>query len=307
MDTEMNDEPKNTLLIVDDDISNLMVLTNILGSDYIIYTAKNGANAIEKAVEYTPDLILLDIIMPKMDGYVVLAELKKLEATKKIPVIFITGLNSSEDEEVGLSLNASDYISKPLKPMIVKLRVRNQIQIVNQLRTIEHLSMIDQLTGIHNRRSFDAQIQSEWKRAIREEVSVSVLIIDIDRFKAYNDAYGHQQGDVALRTLAQGFSKPLKRASDFAARWGGEEFIVLLPRTTLEGALDIAEEIRRNVENTEIPHEDGSGSKLTISIGVTSQDPKQNSLMDPFISMADQALYDAKAAGRNRVAYRLPE
>jgi len=302
---QIDRETKNSVLIIDDEMSNLRILTHILGSEYTIYTAKDGVNGIEKTMEYMPDLILLDIIMPEMDGYTVLAELKKLNATAKIPVIFITGLDSIEDEERGLSLNAADYINKPFSPTIVKLRVRNQIQIVNQIRTIENLSMIDQLTGLPNRRSFDARINEEWKRAIRETTPISILVIDIDKFKVYNDTYGHQQGDAVLRTVAKVFSQSLKRASDFAARWGGEEFIVLLPHTYLDGAMEIAENIRRNVENVEISHADGSKSKVTVSIGVTTLVPTQNSSMDAFFSMADKALYDAKASGRNRVLYEL--
>ena len=301
---EMDSKRKNSVLVVDDEVANLHALTQILGSDYTIYTAKNGTNAVEKTVEYVPDLILLDIIMPEIDGYEVLAKLRSHETTAKIPVIFITGLSSIEDEKKGLSLNAADYISKPFSPAIVKLRVRNQIQIVNQLRTIERLSMIDQLTGIANRRSFDERINSEWKRAIREGANafLSILIVDVDHFKSYNDTYGHQQGDVALQTVAGVFSKRLKRSSDFAARWGGEEFIVLLPDTSQEGALEIAENIRRDIESTEIPREDGSTSKTTVSIGVCTQKPAHDLWVDAFISMADEALYEAKAAGRNRVA-----
>jgi len=296
-------EQKNSLLIVDDEISNLQVLTHMLGVTYTIYTAKNGVDALKKAKDYMPDLILLDVIMPGMDGYQVLTELKGMEATEKIPVIFITGLNSIEDEKRGLSLNAADYISKPFSPMIVKLRVRNQIQIVNQLRAIESLSRLDQLTGVANRRSFDERIDVEWKRAARENAPISILLMDLDMFKAYNDAYGHQQGDIALRAVANIILMSLKRPPDFVARWGGEEFIVLLPNTPLDGALEISENIRRNVESHEIFHEDGSSSKTTISIGVSTQIPSQGFLVSAFVSRADKALYAAKAAGRNRVAH----
>jgi len=302
----MDTEQKNSVLIVDDEASNLQVLAHILDADYTIYTAKNGADAIQMVGKYVPDLILLDIIMPEMDGYQVLAKLKNMEATEKIPIIFVTGLSSTEDETKGLSLNAADYISKPFSPMIVKLRVRNQIQIVNHLRTIERLSLLDQLTGIPNRRSFDDRIKAEWKRAIRAGgyQYVSLLVMDVDNFKTYNDTYGHQQGDIALQTIACGFSKLLKRSSDFAARWGGEEFIVLLPDTPLDGALEIAETIRKCIENTEIPnYEDGSFSKVTVSIGVSTQAPTKNPCIDAFISRADKALYDAKATGRNRIAH----
>jgi len=297
----MENEQKNSVLIVDDEMSDLIVLTRILGSDYTLYTAKNGANAIEKAIEFRPDLILLDIVMPEMDGYEVLAVLKKTEETRKIPIVFITGLSSSEDEEKGLALDAADYISKPFSAKIVKLRVRNQIQIINQLRTIEHLSMIDQLTGLPNRRSFDERLGVEWKQAIREEYPISILIIDIDKFKDYNDNYGHMQGDAVLRKISKTILQSLKRPADFAARWGGEEFVVLLQNTPLEGATEVAEQIRLNIEKETLPCADGSLTKMTVSIGVNTLIPGQNSSVDTFFTNADKALYAAKEMGRNRV------
>jgi diguanylate cyclase (GGDEF)-like protein len=202
-------------------------------------------------------------------------------------------------------MNAADYISKPFSQEIVQLRVQNQIKIVNQMRTIERLSMIDQLTGIPNRRSFDERVRLEWKRSIREGIdnSISILVLDVDHFKNYNDTYGHQQGDVALQTVAGMFSKLLKRSSDFAARWGGEEFIILLPDTPLEGAMEIAENIRSNIEKTEIRHADGTKTKVTVSIGANAENPTVDSPVDAFISRADKALYAAKAAGRNRVEH----
>ena len=292
---------KNSILIVDDEMSNLMVLTHILGSEYTIYTAKSGVNAIEKAKEFRPDLILLDIVMPEMDGYEVLNSLRTADETCKIPIIFITGLSSNEDEEKGLSLDAADYISKPLNSKIVKLRVRNQIQIINQLRTIEHLSMVDQLTGIPNRRSFDDRLAVEWKHAIRENRPISILIIDIDKFKTYNDVYGHQQGDVVLQKVAQTIQRSLKRPTDLATRWGGEEFVILLPETDLEGALEVAEHIRENIEQEKIACADGSTPRVTVSIGVNTQYPTQGSPTESFFSNADKALYVAKELGRNRV------
>jgi len=299
----MDIENKNTLLIVDDENINLNVMVQMMESEYTIYTATSGQNAIEKAKEYKPDLILLDIMMPDMDGYHTLSELKKCEETFKIPVIFITGLDSAEDEEKGLSLNASDYITKPINPMIVKLRVRNQIQIVNQIRTIEQLSMIDQLTGIPNRRSFDERLQMEWKRAKREQMPISLLMIDLDKFKKINDTYGHQQGDIVLQAVAKTLQQAFNRPADFAARWGGEEFIILLPSTPLSGAMNIAEKIRTGVEKTEIPYYEGVIIKLTVSIGVNSLIPEQNSSVNAFISNADKALYAAKDAGRNKVIH----
>jgi diguanylate cyclase (GGDEF)-like protein len=295
------DGKKNTLLIVDDENANLKVLTHILGADYTIYTATNGASAIEKVRELHPDLVLLDILMPGMDGYETLSVIKNSEDIMKIPVVFISGLDSEKDEEKGLSLDAADYITKPFSAPIVKLRVRNQIQIVNQMRTIERLSMIDQLTGIPNRRSFDSRLRMEWRQAVREQMPISLLMMDLDKFKDINDTYGHQQGDVVIKIVAGLFSQNLRRAADFTARWGGEEFTILLPNTPMDGAIDVAESIRAAVEDTTIPNEGGQDFKITISIGVASTIPTNDSSIDAFITNADKALYAAKEAGRNKV------
>jgi len=297
----MENEKKNTLLIVDDEAINLKVLSNILLSDYTILTAKSGEEAIEKAKEYKPDLILLDIVMPGMDGYQTISEIKKSEKIKNTPVVFMTGLNSIEDEEKGLSLNAVDYITKPFSNIIVRLRVNNQIKIINQLRTIELLSMTDKLTALPNRRYFDDRLNMEWKLAIREQTQLSLLMIDIDHFKSVNDTYGHQHGDVVLQTIANILKRLFKRPGDFPARWGGEEFVVLLPHTSMEGALKIAENLRAEVENEVILCESGSTMKVTVSIGVNFLIPEHNSLINAFISNADKALYAAKDAGRNMV------
>jgi len=292
---------KNSLLIVDDENANLKILTYILGKEYTIYTAASGRSAIEKSREFSPDLILLDILMPDMDGYQTLAEIKKTEEIKKIPVVFITGLDSEEDEEKGLSLDAADYITKPFSPTIVKLRVRSQIQIINQMRTIERLSMIDQLTGIPNRRSFDDRLKMEWKQAIREQKPISILMMDLDKFKNINDNYGHLQGDMVLQTVAGIFPGAFRRPGDFAARWGGEEFVVLMPNTPFEGAMEVAENIRSNIECAEMPSISDVKINITISIGVNSIIPEKDSSVDEFISMTDKALYKAKNNGRNQV------
>jgi len=297
----MNVGKENSLLIIDDEKVNLKILTHILSPEYTIYTATNGANGIKIAREYMPDLILLDILMPEMDGYETLSELKTFEKTRKIPVIFITGLDSEKDEEKGLALDAADYIIKPFSSLIVKLRVRNQIQMINQLRTIEYLSMHDQLTQLPNRRSFDERLTMEWSQAIREQTPISILMTDLDKFKKFNDIYGHQQGDVVLQVVAKVFPQSLRRPGDFAARWGGEEFAVLLPNTPLTGALESAERLRADVEKAEIPCADGSILKITISIGVSSLLPTKDSSIINFLSSADKALYDAKQAGRNTV------
>lgn len=301
----MRKKKENSILIVEDSASNIMILTQMLIDDYIIYTAKNGYEAIELAQTYLPDVILLDIVMPGMDGYEVIIALKSQEKTKPIPVIFLTGLVNASDEEKGLVLGAADYITKPFHAAIVKLRVGNQIKLLEQIHTIERLSMIDQLTEMPNRRSFDSRMIAEWGRAIRDKTSVGVLAVDVDRFKIYNDTYGHRQGDIALQSIAKMFAAQLKRPGDFAARWGGEEFFVLLPNTDSFGAMEIAEQIRKSIEGLSIPGEGGKPTKITISIGVNAQNPSTDPVdsLDLFIVNADKALYAAKKAGRNRVCY----
>jgi diguanylate cyclase (GGDEF)-like protein len=297
----MGIKKKNSLLIVDDDKSSLMMLSHILQSEYAVRVASDGESAIRIAEKYLPDLILMDIIMPGMDGYQVFTALHNLEKTAPIPVIFITGLKNSDDEKKGLKLGAADYISKPFDDMIVKLRVQHQIQIINQLRTIEELSMIDQLTGIPNRRNFDNRLRAEWGRAIRETAPISLLMIDIDHFKNYNDTYGHQQGDKALCTIAQVLIQSLRRASDFAARWGGEEFGVLLPNTDSLGGMEIAEQIRESAEASEVFCDDGYLTKMTISVGINAHVPSPTCSIEEFILRSDKALYSAKNTGRNKV------
>jgi len=292
---------KNSVLIVDDENSNIMALKHILGRDYTVYAVNNGQDAITAAEKYPPDVILLDIIMPEMDGYDVISALKSSEKTQNIPVIFVTGLCDADDEEKGLALGAVDYISKPFSPAIVRLRVYNQVKMLNQFNTIERLSMRDQLTELFNRRGFDSRMNMEWIRAMRKNTEISILMIDVDRFKLYNDTYGHQQGDVVLQTVALIVTQSLNRPGDVAARWGGEEFVVLLPNTDQAGALNIAERIRVNVGKTVIPCADGTETKVAVSIGVNTQAPEKDSPLESFISKADMALYEAKKTGRNKV------
>jgi len=296
------------ILVVDDDTSMLIEIASILNPDYKIYTVKDGMSALEKAGEVAPDLILLDVVMPDISGFEVLNKLKENESTRDIPVLFITGATDSDAEIRGLAAGAVDYVHKPLNESLVKLRVRHQLQLISQFREIEHLSMSDQLSGLPNRRSFEMRINEEWDRASRELTPLSIMMVDIDHFKKYNDTYGHQQGDVALQAVAEMFSKALRRPSDFVARWGGEEFILLLPNTDSGGAYDVAENIRRLAENMEILAPDKSLTKLTVSIGVNTRVHGQSITLEKFISLTDMALYTAKNRGRNKVCvYEVPD
>jgi len=298
----MSDNKKEfTILITDDEKFNLDILGSILSPHYNILISKNGARALELARSNAPDLILLDIVMPDMNGFEVITKLKESNDTVNIPVIFITGLSDPADEEKGFFLGAVDYITKPFNKAIVKARVNTHIKIIDHMRTIERIGLIDPLTRIANRRGFENRFNAEWGRSIREQTPISFMIMDIDKFKVYNDTYGHQQGDIALKTFAETASNAINRANDFIARWGGEEFVILLSNTDSEGAQEVAEKVRAAVEGTTIETEDGDITTVTVSIGVNSVTPVADTSTDDFIKAADQALYDAKSGGRNRV------
>ncbi|MCL2183759.1 MAG: diguanylate cyclase [Chitinispirillia bacterium] len=297
----MNEDKQFSILVVDDEKSNIDVLNHILKDKYRLFIAKCGQSAVKVAHENLPDLILLDIIMPGMNGLEVLAALKQSKTTAGIPVIFITGQDSKETEIKGLNMGAVDYITKPFHNVIVEARVSTNMKIVEQMRIIRHMGITDELTGLPNRRYFNEQLTREWGRTIRETLPISMLMIDVDKFKIYNDTYGHPQGDTLLQAIAGIFKRSLKRPADFVARWGGEEFILLMPNTGADGAADVAERIRKNVEEMIIPCPNGEPTGTTVSIGVNSERPETNQPSDAFISKADRALYTAKESGRNRV------
>ena len=280
------------ILLVDDMRSNIETLCQALQDSYKVIIAKSGSAALEKAAKEMPDLILLDLLMPGLDGCAVLTALKESEATRAIPVIIITCLNSVENEEKGFHLGAVDYITKPFHKSVVKARIATHIRILEQIRIIEQLGLMDALTNIPNRRGFDNQLSMEWSRAIREKKPISLIIMDADYFKNVNDTYGHQYGDAVLKKLAEIIKSTVKRPGDFFARWGGEEFALLLPHTKLAGAIALAEAIRTNIEKS---------SKVTVSLGVTAALPTTESDLEEFVGQADQALYCAKESGRNQI------
>ncbi len=302
----MSEEPgkKASVLIVDDQPANIHALAKLIRDDYHILAATSGARALEiTAGDTPPDLVLLDIMMPEMDGYEVCRRIKASEQTHDIPVIFVTARDATEDEEMGFSLGAVDYISKPFSPVIARARIRNQINLKLKTDILEKLSMQDGLTNIPNRRFFEETLAREWSRTRRSGLPLSLLMMDIDNFKPYNDNYGHGQGDECLRSVARALKNSLARPMDLAARYGGEEFVALLPETDAKGALHVAEELRAGVENLGITHEYSPASAVvTMSVGVAtnSRDKSFNSLKE-LLQAADKALYLAKEQGRNRV------
>lgn len=295
---------KFTLLIVDDERQNRLLLTELLQEDYHVILAKNGVQALEKAREHTPDLILLDVLMPDMDGFGVIKALKSADTTRHIPVVFISALDSPKDEELGLELGAVDYISKPFHPPIVRVRVRNQLHLVHQRRLLEKLAMIDSLTEIPNRRRFRDVYEREWRRCMRSQLPLSLIMIDVDHFKVFNDTYGHAAGDKVLHHVAKAIQAALKRPADFVARYGGEEFVVILPELQIDQARQVAEMIRLQVEERRIPYPESSTCPwLTVSLGGATSNPHDIDIDTELFSRADQCLYSAKNDGRNRVQW----
>lgn len=294
---------KESVLVIDDDKLNIIALTRILGSEYQVYFEGDGESGIRAAKTFKPDVILLDIVMPKMTGFEVIKVLKEDADTKDIPVIFLTGRRDVQDEEAGFILGAVDYITKPFSASVVKLRVASQFKIIKQLRKIYNLSVEDALTGLGNRRHFNNILNQEWQRSIRHKTPISFMILDIDFFKKYNDTYGHLSGDAVLKGAALVIKECAARATDHVARWGGEEFAVILPDTDLAGAKTVAESIRKAIEDATFVMEDNITTQITISIGVhcvVASCNEEYSLKN-FISDTDAALYEAKKQGRNRV------
>ncbi|TXJ04900.1 MAG: diguanylate cyclase [Alicycliphilus sp.] len=290
-----------TLLIVDDDKHNRLLLTELFEGEYKIIQAKNGLQALERARAHAPDLILLDVLMPEMDGMAVIRALKRDDATRHIPVIFITALDSAADEELGLDLGAVDYIAKPFHPPIARVRVRNHLQIVHQRRLLEQIAALDGLTGIANRRRFDEALAQEWSRCQRSGLPLSLIVADVDQFKQYNDTLGHAAGDRVLQDVAAALRQAARRPGDLAARYGGEEFVLLLPETDAPQAQQLADELLQRMAARKLPHPAASAAPcVTLSLGGITTIPASSEVAPDFFERADAALYQAKAQGRNR-------
>jgi diguanylate cyclase (GGDEF)-like protein len=291
------------ILIVDDERYNIKVLTDLLRESHKIMAAKTGEQALNAAQgPNPPDLILLDIMMPGLDGYKVCKRLKADSLTMHIPVIFVTALDASDDEAKGFEIGAVDYITKPFKPVIVKARVRTHIQLKRKTDLLDRMALLDGLTEIPNRRNFDVTLEKEISRAARSKSFLSLILMDIDFFKKYNDHYGHVAGDSCLRQVAKAVEGVKKRGSDFAARYGGEEFAMILPGSDMEGAMQLAEDVRCAVAALNIQHMTSDVVEyVSLSLGVATTLPDQKISPVDLLNAADKALYQAKADGRNCV------
>lgn len=294
---------KPEILIVDDQPLNLQLLSRVLSEEFDLRVARSGQKALEIAFgENIPDLILLDINMPDIDGYEVCKLLKGDVRTQSIAIIFITARTSVEDEEKGFLLGAADYITKPFSPVVVRARVRNHINLKIRTDILESVAHTDSLTAVSNRRSYDEYLPDMWNHCMRSGSSLSVLMMDIDHFKAYNDTYGHGSGDECLRQVAQTIDRSVKRSLEFFGRYGGEEFVAVLPDVDCESAMILAEQLRAEVQSLAIEHSASSVAPVvTISIGCASTIPTAAYLPASLTEAADSALYVAKKEGRNTV------
>lgn len=301
----MNDLQKQAshILIVDDDPNNIQVLEAILLEEsYQIQAANNGLEAIRMIKKRSPDLILMDVIMPLMDGFETCEKLKTSSETKDIPIIFLTAQNETDDVIKGFEVGAADYVSKPFNISILLARVKTHLALQHQAKQLKAMAEKDGLTMIANRRRFDDFLDVEWRRCIRNGVPISLIMIDIDCFKLYNDNYGHLKGDEALKQIAKIIYNLCNRPGDLAARYGGEEFSVVLGNTDSEMAYVIAEKIRSKIERLNILHEHSIAKNIvTVSLGVNSIVPTKNSSSEQLIKAADERLYEAKKAGRNQI------
>lgn len=293
---------RQTILIVDDDPAGVKVLRQAFVDRYRVLFAVTGEDALVIAAREMPDLIILDVVMPGLDGHAVLRRLKENEPTAHIPVIFLTGRDQDDDEKRGLELGAVDYWTKPVKIDIARIRAHNHLELKRHRDLLVKLALTDSLCGIPNRRSFDMCLEREWRRGLRFVRPLSMVLIDVDTFKSFNDRYGHPAGDACLRRIAEIVENGLERPGDIVARYGGEEFACILPETEGEGAALIAEQLRRAVLDARIPHIGATADgHVSISCGVATLIPSHGLQPAALVDMADKALYVAKSDGRNRI------
>ena len=291
------------ILIVDDSLLQATQLKLLIDDEYDVTIAQTAEDGLRRASSEEFSLILLDVVMPEMDGFTLLKKLQEEIITQNVPVILITSLSDVTNEQHGLILGAVDYITKPFNPLIVKARVNTHIKLYQYRRQIEQQSMTDQLTGIANRRRYDYYSMMKWHEAARLQVPFSICMFDIDHFKVYNDTYGHPAGDKVIAAIAKTLSSYLKRSTDFVARYGGEEFVALSMGDPSEKIFEYLKKIRQAIEDLHIPHNPAVSEWVTVSMGGVTVTPPAEGNYAFFLQLADIMLYDAKRHGRNQVVW----
>ncbi len=304
-------------LVIEDSRSSLNLLCgHIQRMGITPIPAETGATGIDLFLKERPDLILLDIVMPDIDGFEVARQIRQLEAPGDwTPIIFLSSLSKDKDIEKGIAAGGDDYLLKPISEIVLAAKIRAMQRILQMRQSLlvltrkldsanqelKRLTSLDGLTGIANRRHFDSMLEREWRRAMRQGDEVSILMCDIDFFKQYNDAYGHQSGDECLRLFAQTLSGTMDRGGDLLARYGGEEFAAVLPSTALRGAVHVAEQMRKAIDRLKIEHKETPFGYITASFGIASAVAMPETDPQDIVGAADRALYKAKHNGRNRV------
>jgi diguanylate cyclase (GGDEF)-like protein len=295
---------KATILIVDDTPFNIHILAKTLINDYEVKIATNGPAAL-KIIEQDkkPDLILLDIMMPDMDGYEVCRRIKQNPSNWDIPVVFITAKEGHQDQKKGFDLGAEDYIHKPFQLSLVLTRIDMLLRLKRISRRLEQVALVDPLTELPNGIALEKAVEQELQSANQDQRSISLLMIDIDHFKAFNDHYGHGAGNMCLRKVARTIESSINSKKDLLGRYSGAEFIVVLSHYDQDRAINIAEEICQNILQLKIPHAHSPVSDyVTISIGVISVSHETEINCSEMFNKAKKMLHVAKKSGRNRVA-----
>jgi diguanylate cyclase (GGDEF)-like protein len=315
----VRDSPKlPKILLVDDDLCVRATIREVLELDAAeVILAKNGNDGIDAYFRYQPDLVLVDAVMPLLDGFGFCEKLKKLDVNRLTPILMITSLDDDESVARAFAAGANDYITKPFNLSILRQRIRQMLQQSQQVkdnfrmaaelqqdnRNLKILASRDSLTKLHNRRGFEQYLQQEWERMLRLKSPLSLIMCDIDFFKNYNDTYGHPTGDQCLARVSSAMRNTVRRSGDFIARYGGEEFVIVLPNTDLLGAVFVAESVRSAIKLLKIPHQNSAVENcVTMSLGVAMVYPTPPMDTTYLLDAADRALYQAKAQGRDQVA-----
>ncbi len=304
------------ILVVDDSPTIRAALRALLERmGHTVVEANDGKQALQMYRQDRPGLVLIDVVMPIMDGYESARHMRETKADEWVPIIFLSSKEADQDLDRAIEAGGDDYLVKPVSFVVLNAKIRalqrlesmrtKQLEMSRDLasanRELEKLSRQDGLTGIANRRYFDSYLVTEVRRGARERQPLSLILSDVDHFKAFNDCYGHQAGDDCLRRVAAALSSAGRRPADLAARYGGEEFAMVLPGTVLDGAVDVAQAVSRVIEGLAIPHERSAvDRKVTLSQGIVSLTPEKETSSEDLIQRADQALYLAKQQGRNR-------
>ena len=304
------------ILVVDDSPTIRAALKGLLERmGHTVVEANDGKEALQMYRQDRPGLVLIDVVMPIMDGYESARHMRETKADEWVPIIFLSSKEADQDLDRAIEAGGDDYLVKPVSFVVLNAKIRalqrlesmrtKQLEMSRDLasanRELEKLSRQDGLTGIANRRYFDSYLVTEVRRGARERQPLSLILSDVDHFKAFNDCYGHQAGDDCLRRVAAALSSAGRRPADLAARYGGEEFAMVLPGTVLDGAVDVAQAVSRVIEGLAIPHERSAvDRRVTLSQGIVSLTPEKETSSEDLIQRADQALYLAKQQGRNR-------